>query len=171
MPTSTVSARKKFSTLPDLCVSSLRRGHANLLCIVPILTDDPRRESNKHVPPNLCTDCVSMFQPPLSAACRSPDRGSFRPPAPGKALKSRPLAARPMRGSLHPPTPPKQIKLQIFVLQGRALCYPPACPLEGPTFCCPPRTQEKQNEREREAERTPATLKRNTTPLECRPPQ
>ena len=33
-------------TLLDLCVSSLRRGHANLLCIVPILTDDPRRESN-----------------------------------------------------------------------------------------------------------------------------
>ena len=28
-----------------LCVSSLLRGHANLLCIVPILTDDPRRES------------------------------------------------------------------------------------------------------------------------------
>ena len=26
-------------------MSSLRRGHANLLCIVPILTDDPRRES------------------------------------------------------------------------------------------------------------------------------
>jgi len=37
--------KKKFSTLPDLCVSSLRRGHANLLCIIPILTDDPRRES------------------------------------------------------------------------------------------------------------------------------
>ena len=32
-------------TLLDLCVSSLRRGHANLLCIVPILTDDPRRKS------------------------------------------------------------------------------------------------------------------------------
>ena len=32
-------------TLLDLCVSSLRRGHANLLCIVPILSDDPRRES------------------------------------------------------------------------------------------------------------------------------
>ena len=32
-------------TLLDLCVSSLSRGHANLLCIVPILTDDPRRES------------------------------------------------------------------------------------------------------------------------------
>ena len=26
-------------------MSSLRRGHANLLCMVPILTDDPRRES------------------------------------------------------------------------------------------------------------------------------
>jgi len=39
---------KKFDTLLDLCVSSLRRGHANLLCIVPILTDDPRRESKKH---------------------------------------------------------------------------------------------------------------------------
>ena len=26
-------------------MSSLRRGHANLLCIVPILTDDPRRAS------------------------------------------------------------------------------------------------------------------------------
>jgi hypothetical protein len=32
-------------TIIDLCVSSLRRGHANLLCIVPMLTDDPRRES------------------------------------------------------------------------------------------------------------------------------
>ena len=36
---------KKLCTLLDLCVSSLRRGHANLLCIVPILTDDPRRVS------------------------------------------------------------------------------------------------------------------------------
>ena len=31
--------------LLDLCVSSLRWGHANLLCILPILTDDPRKES------------------------------------------------------------------------------------------------------------------------------
>ena len=38
---------KKLGTLLDLCVSSLRRGHANLLCIVPILSDDPRRESNR----------------------------------------------------------------------------------------------------------------------------
>ena len=39
----------KLFTLLDLCVLSLRRGHANLLCIVPTLTDDPRRE-----PINLC---------------------------------------------------------------------------------------------------------------------
>ena len=42
-----IRASKELFTLLDLCVSSLRRGHANLLCIVPILTDDPRRESNK----------------------------------------------------------------------------------------------------------------------------
>ena len=40
-------------TLLDLCVSSLRRGHANLLCIVPILTDDPRRESTQY---NICSN-------------------------------------------------------------------------------------------------------------------
>ena len=45
------SYAKKLFTLLDLCVSSLRRGHANLLCIVPILTDDPRRESEHHFGP------------------------------------------------------------------------------------------------------------------------
>ena len=30
-------------SLLDLCVSSLRWGHASLLCVVPMLTDDPRR--------------------------------------------------------------------------------------------------------------------------------
>ena len=40
---------KKSSTLLDLCVSSLRRGHANLLCIVSILTDVPRKESKREV--------------------------------------------------------------------------------------------------------------------------
>ena len=44
---------KELFTLLDLCVSSLRRGHANLLCIVPILTDDPRRESNNEGVQNL----------------------------------------------------------------------------------------------------------------------
>ena len=41
---------KKLGTLLDfldLCASSLRRGHANLPRIVPILLDDPRRESGK----------------------------------------------------------------------------------------------------------------------------
>jgi hypothetical protein len=50
---------KKLFTLLDLCVSSLRRGHANLLCIVPILTDDPRRESE---------DSLATYLPPTSAA-------------------------------------------------------------------------------------------------------
>ena len=36
-------------TLLDLCVSSLRRGHANLLCVVPIFTDDPRRKSHNPI--------------------------------------------------------------------------------------------------------------------------
>ena len=44
--TSYSSPRRAIFTLLDSCVSSLRRGHANLLCIAPILTDDPRRESN-----------------------------------------------------------------------------------------------------------------------------
>ena len=34
-------------TLLDVCVSSLRRAHANIVRIVPISTDDPRRESAK----------------------------------------------------------------------------------------------------------------------------
>ena len=35
------NSEKKFGPFLDLCVSSLRRGHANLLCIVPILSDVP----------------------------------------------------------------------------------------------------------------------------------
>jgi hypothetical protein len=39
--------QKNWDTLLDLSVSSLRRGHANLLCIVPILADDP--EGFQHI--------------------------------------------------------------------------------------------------------------------------
>ena len=39
---------EKLFTILDLCVSSLRRGHANLLCIVPIFSDSPRRGSGMH---------------------------------------------------------------------------------------------------------------------------
>ena len=39
-------SKETKNTLLDLCVSSLRRGHANLLCIVPILADDLRIGSN-----------------------------------------------------------------------------------------------------------------------------
>ena len=31
--------REKLFTLLDLCVSSLRRGHANLLCVVPTMIE------------------------------------------------------------------------------------------------------------------------------------
>ena len=51
--------KKKLVTLLDLCVSSLRRGHANLLCIVPILTDDPRRESEYNTIPT--QDCAARL--------------------------------------------------------------------------------------------------------------
>ena len=37
-----------LGTLLDLCVSSLRRGHANLLCIVPTLSDDPPKGLRFH---------------------------------------------------------------------------------------------------------------------------
>ena len=49
--------RKLFALL-DVCVSSLRRGHANILCIVPSLTDDPRRESSQVI-----RDCYFVTAP------------------------------------------------------------------------------------------------------------
>ena len=59
---------KKLFTLLDLCVSSLRRGHANLLCIVPILTDDPRRES-ENIQSWLAGDsCASEMQDELDGS-------------------------------------------------------------------------------------------------------
>ena len=39
----------------ELCVSSFRKGHVNVFCIVPMLTDDPRRESKIRT---LCVCCV-----------------------------------------------------------------------------------------------------------------
>ena len=47
-PSHGVALSPNLFTLLDLCVPSLRGGHANLLCIVPILTDDPRKKSNAH---------------------------------------------------------------------------------------------------------------------------
>ena len=46
-------------TLLDLCMSSLRRGHADLLCIVPTLPEDPRRESETK------SDRLHRASPPL----------------------------------------------------------------------------------------------------------
>ena len=51
--TQAVQIQKKMFTLLDLCVSSLRRGHANLLCIVPILADDLFRGSTFQISKNI----------------------------------------------------------------------------------------------------------------------
>ena len=54
-----------INVLFDLYVSSLRRGHASFLCIVPSLTDDLRRESSFVVATAcgclLFTSCVVTF--------------------------------------------------------------------------------------------------------------
>ena len=60
---------KKLFTLLDLCVSSLRRGHANLLCIVPILTDVPEGIQ-------LCDVGVSPYCKNLGHAKDFTERGS-----------------------------------------------------------------------------------------------
>ena len=66
--------KKMLELLLELCVSSLRRGHANLLCIVPILTYARRREkceichihsptvrSTHHTFSKLCTVLYARF--------------------------------------------------------------------------------------------------------------
>ena len=88
-------------TLLDLCVSSLRRGHANLLCIVPILTDDPRRESKRLSPsqkPGRCAfgerawgsgqALATPFAFPLQIAAVAPG------PLPPPGLRRRPAPPR-----------------------------------------------------------------------------
>ena len=55
-------------TLLDASVPSLRRGHANILCVVPILTDDPRRESSA----SLCLLGLCRLFPPRSSGGRLP---------------------------------------------------------------------------------------------------
>ena len=50
--------KKKLDT-SRLCVSSLRRGHANLLCIVPILTDGSKRTKKLEFGPAIHHDSSS----------------------------------------------------------------------------------------------------------------
>ena len=98
--TQTLLRAKKFGTLLDLCVSSLRRGHANLLCIVPILTDVPRRESKLSqlvlgakvyldIGSGCMYDCVAQGHwrgTPLAAF------GAYRPRPPTKCVCAKRLA-------------------------------------------------------------------------------
>ena len=69
-------------TLLELCVSSLRRGHADLLRIVPILTDDPRRES-KYKPHimrhcNISHECLTLILSLLLNGCQHDHTVSLR---------------------------------------------------------------------------------------------
>ena len=47
-------------TLLIKSVSSLRRGHANLLCIVPIYSDD--RQVDPNILPGICINCLKIMQ-------------------------------------------------------------------------------------------------------------
>ena len=109
---------KKLFTLLDLCVSSLRRGHANLLCIVPTLTDDPRRESESARAPKWCgRDChgpsvlapAPMRRPGCRGVCVSQRRDGV---AAGKCPRQlprhrprRPWAVSPGAGPRRPSRP------------------------------------------------------------------
>ena len=63
-----IALSKQMFTLIDLCVSPLRRAHINILCIVPMLTADPRRVStllyqNKRSTARLIVDWLSVVSP------------------------------------------------------------------------------------------------------------
>ena len=104
---------KKLFTLLDLCVSSLRRGHANLLCIVPILTDDPRRESEKYglcMPFKRCSHTAATTwacRPVPGTAAGVPRQGVLRRPHTNHTHTThRAIAAAP-RHRVHPRATPK----------------------------------------------------------------
>ena len=48
-------------TLLDLCVSSFRRDHGNILCIAPMLTDDPRRACSIEINNSILFASVLVF--------------------------------------------------------------------------------------------------------------
>ena len=61
-------------TLLDVCVSSLRRGHANLPCIVPILTDDPRRKPQTYAKTSKPENTKPQPENPNKISARKPRR-------------------------------------------------------------------------------------------------
>ena len=63
-------------TLLDLCVTSLRRGHANILCVVPMLTDDLRRESTVL---GMCLQCLLYDSTSIGWHCLSNATCLIRP--------------------------------------------------------------------------------------------
>ena len=69
--------RKKMVTLLDLCVSSLRRGHANLLCIVLILTGSHLQIPLNRGPSRTLEQEFSVTRP-LNVQRRGPKLGQDR---------------------------------------------------------------------------------------------
>jgi len=59
-------SRKNLEPFLDLCVSSLRRGHANLLCIFPILSVVPKHVYTHAIMIYIHTKCTLMTQSPPS---------------------------------------------------------------------------------------------------------
>ena len=89
------ACKKNLEPFLDLCVSSLREGHANLLCIDPILTDVAGATqacpgtSNKKRPrcDTLCVWYVGTLNTPLNCSFQS---SNLVPDL--KAIPQRPLS-------------------------------------------------------------------------------
>ena len=56
---------KQMFTLLRLCVSSLHMGYANILCIVPMLTDDRKSPTSGPSDPRVGLDCLLFLLPPI----------------------------------------------------------------------------------------------------------
>ena len=130
-------------TLFDLCVSSLRRGHDNLLCISSILMDDPRRESTTvnvdnwrtceffvNSPTRLCVEArmVNEFSiAPAKCACpaRKADstlRCSQADPHPSTNRALRRPTSEVRRDPVYSTRYGRQRKLLAFILLGLRTC-------------------------------------------------
>ena len=99
---------KQLFTLLDLCVSSLRRGHGNLLCIVPSLPGDPRRDPPTSAQPHVTVGphfAVAPPPPPGGAV----GRGGAPPLRLGLSLSVRAAPSWPgptlLTGAPPPPAP------------------------------------------------------------------
>jgi hypothetical protein len=101
--------KKNVGPFLDLCVSSLRRGHANLLCIVPILTDVPEGTPGRVA----------------SQSSTPPQQRRAAPAAP-------PCHRRPLEGVVAPVGSQPCTKRAIATATPRRACGPPIGPGRAP---------------------------------------